>query len=496
MSTPPSTPPSKPKTQTKSYSLRPAWLTESHKALDKFRKTSEAVKQEFLHLSDAFVSFEAAAESAKQVDQKHIENLKNGFTSNIPSLEERRATMLAEAQKHTFVRLPTELHGKIVLFLEFWDIDALLALSGTVRKALCTFPEVWKPWATQRWDISNAEGEKDWLMACSIKASVLRPTLLLIEKYRHRDAASYKSAGTGQLDEWSELLGGLVYLTSSPGDWMSRRMLRRAGGVRILIGLAEHDSRKIRTLALASLANSMACSRTTEQERWLRNLQGYRAAKIFSSIMVSPLTDVTSNSSREAARALVNLSLPHYASISYEKEVLARSNSHWRGGDAKWENDGSWQLDLTYQSGGTVGWKLDNVVLRFEMGGILIGSMFDYSNDMREGRILWCRGWYDFQKDLEGMGQISFSIYKSEEDARLAVVGLLSDGLISNEFLGGVGAIRNFTGYCTSQSRGFFGIWENSLHQRESGIKLSGGGGFRLRWKRTTPTSSPTNVKK
>ena len=72
----------------------------------------------------------------------------------------------------------------------------------------------------------------------------------------------------------------------------------------------------------------------------------------------------------------------------------------------------------------------------------------------------------------------------------------MSDGLISNEFLGGVGAIRNFTGYCTSQSRGFFGIWENALHQRESGIKLSGGGGFRLRWKRTTPTSSPTNVKK
>ena len=484
-----------PPTPSRTYSLRPAWLTESLQVLEKFKTTSQQVKEEFKTLEHAFSDFEAAATEAKAVDRRHEHNLANGFTSTLPTLEQRKQILIAQSKRHPFVLLPSDIHGRIILYLELWDVDSLLSLSEVVCTSLCTYSEVWKPWATKRWCITQAEGSKDgWLMACSIRASVLRPILALIEEYRHRDAGSYKNAGYGQLEEWTELMCGLVYLTSNVDDWVSRRMIRRRGGVRLLIGLAEHDSRKIRTLALASVANALATQNINERDRWVRNLTGYRAQKIFSSIMLSPLMDVTSNSSREAARALINLSLPHLASVSHEHEVLYRSSSYWRGNNSSWEKqDGSWQLQLTYQSGGLCQFKIDNLVLRFEQGGILIGSMFDYSEDTINGRILFCRGWYDFEKDDDtkcGLGQISFSIYKTFEEAQNAVNSIARSSSnetesVSNDFLGGAGAIRNFAGYCTSQSCGFFGIWENSLHQRDS-ITLSGGGGFRLRWKRSS----------
>ena len=300
-----------------------------------------------------------------------------------------------------------------------------------------------------------------------------------------------------------------------------RRMIRQVGGARFLIGLAEHDSHKIRTLAIASLANALCCSQYREQERWIRNLTSYRAQKIFSSIMISPLADVTSNSSREAARGLINISLPSFSSVSYEYEVAARSTSHWTGSqgnywkksgvfesdhDARCDGDGSgssgsssedsngWKLDLTYQSGGPCVFDVENVMLRFEHRGVLTGSMFDKSEEdgmgQIRGKILWIRGWYDFDLNNVGMGQISFSIYKSEGDANHAMIGLLSGGLKSNDYLGGQGAIRNFTGYCNSQSNGYFGLWENSVStqkQRKS-MKLNGGGAFRLRWRRAVAT--------
>ena len=491
-----------PPTPHASYSLRPSWLTDSLKTLESFKKTSEAVQLEFSHLNKAFDDFDVASAKAAASDLQHQQNLASNGYSTTETSAHRKQKLIAASKRHPFVCLPTEIHGRIVCYLDLFGVDRVLCLSNVVRCALGgDFPEVWKPWATERWAINEAEGGKTcWLAACHTRASVLRPIVVLCDEYRHRDTASYKTAGAGNLKAWSELLSGLVYLTSAADDWMSRRMIRQNGGARFLMGLSMHDSHNIRTLALASIANVLATTNAREQERWIRNLAGCRAAKIFSSIMISPLKDVTSNTSREAARALVNLAIPHAASISREDEVLSRScahiqeqcTNHTRGGygglRSRWEQDGNWKLDLTFQSGGICASHFQNVVLQFQANGLLTGSMFDYSEqgdrgEGRNGQILFVMGWYHFNQHRVGVGQLSFTIYKTEEEAALAVPGLLSSSnLDSNNSLGGVGGLRNFTGYSTSGSRGFFGIWENSGGGKT--MKLNGGGGFRLRWKR------------
>ena len=211
-------------TTQRTYSLRPAWLTDSLKTLETFQETSQAVKKEFDHLSAAFTQFAAAAEASSQVDQRHQENMANGFTTSTRTPEQRRREIEAKSQRHPLVRLPSEIHGNLILFLDLFGVDSVLCCSKIMRRTLTCHSEVWKPWATQRWVITQAEGNRDsWLMACDVRASVLRPIVQLIEKYRHRDAGSYRIAGMGSLEEWSELLCGLVYLTSSPGDWTSRR---------------------------------------------------------------------------------------------------------------------------------------------------------------------------------------------------------------------------------------------------------------------------------
>jgi len=483
-----------PPTKSKTYTLRPAWLTESLSTLQNFQKTSDAVRQEFNLLNKAFDNFDQATANAAASDLLHATNLAKGYKSTEETPQQRKHKLIVQSRRHPFVCLPTDIHGRIVLDLDLFGVDRLLSLSQVVRTSF-SFNEVWKEWGETRWCIGLAEGKSNklndrtsWLSACHLRASILRPILLLCHEYRHRDAGSYKTAGLGNLSAWSELLCGLIFLTSTSNDWVSRKMIRNGGGVRLLMGLAEHDSHNIRTLAIASLGNGIACANQTEQQHWITNLTSYRAAKIFSSIMISPLSDVTSNSSREASRALVNLALPHTASISLEREVLSRSSGHWRGKHVRWEKDGNWKLQLTFQSGGLVNEQMVNIELKFQKNGVLSGCGLEKGKNNNTNRLLFIKGWYDFNEHQVGVGQISFTVYKTEEEAMLAADGLMNEtSLVSNESLGGVGGIRNFTGYCTSASSGFFGIWENA-GAGDGGktiFKLTGGGGFRLRWRRT-----------
>jgi hypothetical protein len=493
-------------TPTKRYSLRPSWLTDSLRTLETFQKTSDAVREEFDNLSVAFDNFEVASRRAAESDKKHAANLASGFKSQLETPQQRKEKLIIQSKNHKFVCLPIDIHGRILCFLDLFGVDNLMNLSQVIRHAL-SFDEVWKPWAEERWHITQAEGEggnlkKSWLVACNLRSTLLRPIILLCDEYRHRGHNSYKTAGAGNLSAWSELLCGLIYLSSFSNDWISRRMIRKNGGIRFLTGLAEHDSHNIRTLAIASLGNLIATNNTKEQHCWITRLTSYRAAKIFSASLISPLKDVTSSTSREASRALVNLALPHIATTSLEEEVMARQSSHWRGGSTRrWEKDGNWKLQLTYQSGGICGFNMNNFVMKFEDNGILTGSLFDspdgignndieiQQNNLNQNRLLYVKGWYYFNQHHVGVGQISFTIYKSQENAAMAVSGLLSEkSHKSNDFLGGIGAIRNFTGYCNSSSRGFFGIWENSGSNgsaRSGGSQtLTGGGCFRLRWQR------------
>ena len=154
----------------------------------------------------------------------------------------------------------------------------------------------------------------------------------------------------------------------------------------------------------------------------------------------------------------------------------------------RWEKDGNWKLQLTFQSGGLVNEQMVNIELKFQKNGVLSGCGLEKGKNNNNNRLLFIKGWYDFNEHQVGVGQISFTVYKTEEEAMLAADGLMNEtSLVSNESLGGVGGIRNFTGYCTSASSGFFGIWENA-GAGDGGktiFKLTGGGGFRLRWRRT-----------
>jgi len=313
------------------------------------------------------------------------------------------------------------------------------------------------------------------------------------------------------LQDWVVLFSGLIFLFSAQSDWRSRQMVRKQGGARFFVGLAKHDSHRIKTVALAVIANALACTDERESSQWVRNLKGNLAPKIFSSLLVRPLSDVSSNASREAARALGNMSLSSKV-LCFEHEVDACGDYSTTRQAASvelestaafsWEKAASWEIELCYQSGGLVAFTMDELVLNFtdlpadhptcpadkthqrifRAGGgsrLLTGSCFEGQEskedagygitgyDTKAPRAILCvRGCYRFSQVHPGMGECSFTVYQRVDD-------------------GGMRGLRNFRGHCTSQSKGWWGVWSNAGSTSESkrAVGLVGGGVFQLRWR-------------
>ena len=532
------------------YTLRPSWLQDSITKIESFQVTSDAVRASFNILGEAFNAFDARAAEAAELEREHRARMIAGPPPKMTQ-EELRAAITARAASHLLVSMPTEILARVVVFFDLFDVDCLFAVGKTFRTSLQS-GEVWRDWAITRWAISPSDvavrgvgandrafdalteqqqqqqqqEEATWLTACSMRASILRPFLYLCERYRHCQMRS--NMGSGQLEDWAELISGWIFLTAATSDWRSRRVVRQSGGVRFLVGLCRHDSHRIKTLALASLANALATTDARENAMWARNLRGSRGAKVFSGMMVSPSSDVQSSSSREASRALANLALPHLAvrcllwevdaanagggasiadrggaflpesavaataAAAVEAAAAAAAAAASAATDERvqlswWQqlqqyqqredggSTGSWSLDMTFQSGGLMPFKPKHIVLRHRQGE-LKGSCFAFSDGER-GRIMDIRGRYSFSHQFLGLGEIHFTLYErpsewvggSGDDDEAASVGR---------------ALHNFRGFCSSQSRGYWGVWENAAATgSKRRVALRGGGVFRLCWK-------------
>ena len=122
-----------PPTKSKTYTLRPAWLTESLTTLQSFQKTSDAVRQEFNLLNKAFDNFDQATANAAASDLLHATNLAKGYKSTEETPQQRKHKLIVQSRRHPFVCLPTDIHGRIVLYLDLFGVDRLLSLSQVVR---------------------------------------------------------------------------------------------------------------------------------------------------------------------------------------------------------------------------------------------------------------------------------------------------------------------------------------------------------------------------
>ena len=521
-----------------SYSVKPAWLLESFNALSKFEQTSKSVRESFNELNVSFTDFDNKAEAAAKMDRQHLERLHAG-PKRRQTQEERLALAGAKAARHKWVSLPYEIHSRIIMFFDLFDVDNLLCVGSSLRKCLMQ-DEIWMEWCLNRWAITGAdllparddpqclaesvvgEGESvrtrvggSWLMTCATRAAVLRPALQLCEQCKHYRTI-HSDIGTGNLQDWIVLLSGIVFLFSAKGDWRSRRMIRKRGGARFFVGLANHNSHRIKTAALAIIANALACNDSREKAMWTRNLKGNLAPKVFSSLLISPLSDVSSNTSREAARALGNMSLLSPV-LCYEHEVDACGDNfaHAQSRDSvksdfSWESSRSWKMQMCYQSGGLCVFSMDELVLNFtdlptnhsvfpaskvhqtifKTGGVhlLTGSCFDGEGHPAsveqgyriEGKqqaphgVLTVRGCYRFSQNSPGMGECVFTLYRK-------VDGTAHNSSASLE---NMRALRNFRGYCSSQSRGWWGVWSNagSTSDQRRAVALKGGGVFQMTW--------------
>ena len=527
------------------YSAKPKWLLESYSALAKFQKTSEQVRESFDELQVSFGDFDDKAQAAKAMDVEHARRLREEiWTEKGPNAAERHALAGEEAERHRWVALPCEIHSEILLFLDTFDVDRLLRVGNQLRFALLSVDQIWRPWCEQRWGISGVDDNNNnnpaassWLRTCATRALVLRPALHLCMQYKHYNNI-HANVGSGHLQEWVVLFSGLIFLFSAQGDWRSRQMVRKRGGARFFVGLAKHDSHRVKTAALAVVANALACVNERERSQWVRNLKGNLAPKVFSSLLITPLSDVSSSASREAARALGNMSLTSTV-LCYEHEVDACGDysalPRRRGGRKtcvaepelsavfSWENAARWNIELCYQSGGLVAFAMDELVLNFtdlpadhptcaaakahqrifRAGGgmLLTGSCFDSEEKKEDGgyrmagrtarAILTVRGCYRFSQTQPGLGECSFSVYQSSADGGGGAEVVGGDGVrnaTENRVLNGMRALRNFRGHCTSQSKGWWGVWSNAgSSESKRTVGLVGGGVFQLRWKNSRP---------
>ena len=120
-----------------------------------------------------------------------------------------------------------------------------------------------------------------------------------------------------------------------------------------------------------------------------------------------------------------------------------------------------------------------------ERGAAGTGSCLDGKGDRAADSVMIVRGCYRFSqtKTHIGVGECSFSVYQAAADGEREA----SDRR----------ALRNFRGYCTSQSRGWWGVWSNagSSAQSNRATGLVGGGVFQLRNAGTAAHNKPTRRK-
>ena len=283
---------------------------------------------------------------------------------------------------------------------------------------------------------------------------------------------------------------GLVFLCNNKYDVKTREVITTNGGARFLLALSGHNSHWIRRISVGAIANLLTCSinnKTQMHSMFFKEVEKNNGASVIRDLLCSPVAEVESMASQEAARCLVNMKCPSYPIIANENELLVahewnllRTHSSNRKqlykipfnfDTAMYKNNNNnnntcrWKILHMYTSGSRKGVD-ENVTFCFTLDGKVLGSGCD--ND--RGQYFINGEWYG----LEGKDGIRVS-------AKAGSVFLRKFYGITRDIALESGSCSTFyRGFWYSGSKeGFFGTWENNMSGfRRSSMKLVHGGGI------------------
>ena len=417
--------------------------------LDRYQATSRNVRKGLKQLGKQFEVFDDHVKAAKEMEAEQRSALDH-CVKNKPF-------------SSFLVLLPAEVWGEIMVFLTVEDVTILMQLSKHLKGVL-QIEDCWKSWARCRWHEQSEGSSGNPLQICAVKSTMLSAVLQLFRAFRHKQLRC--DMGRGNLESWSAILAGLVTLTESRADRQTRKILREAGGCRLLTALVSHDSYGIRTLAAAAFANILCCFDNMERDFWLDSMRDNSTRRVLRQALVSPLSGLRSGPSREASRALVNMVSPPICSRI--KRTSGRDILH--AGSGKELDDlvfEAWHCEMYFQSGGKCREQLTRIVFEHCGERQVIGNCSMVLSE-------WKGETLSEMTPCVLMGEILRNNIRDCHSAAIRFTLSNSSGRSLREFL-----CHTSGGFY----EGLWGVWENCVARssaRRASVALEGGGICRL----------------
>ena len=498
-------------TPTRSSSL-PAWLISSFASVEKFKRTAAKTRESINHLQKTCRRFD---EIKRKSDEYFAERER---LLNMRQTEKERECAPIEL-------LPTEMYGKIFLYLTSEDILELVLVTKTLRIVFENEDEkCWQPLAANRWYLkkldngiidyvhnnkknitkkvapmmktnstinnnynnnNNNDSISSWRLSCLIRCAGMSEINRLLKKYRHGRIPKTSNGSQTAQQEWINALTGLIFLCNNKYDIKTRDIICKCGGARFLLGLSGHNSHWIRRISVGALANLLTCTideKNQMHQSLYNEIEKNNGGAVLRDLLCSPVAEVETMASQEAARCLINMNCSAYPVIANERELLVahewnilRTHSSNRkqlfkipfnfSSLSKNNNNYRWRMLHMYQSGSRKGID-ENVSFCFTLDGKVLGSGCD--ND--RGVYFLSGEWYGLEaKDGMGVSSKAGSVFMKKWYG------------ITREIAMESGSPSTFyRGFWYSGSKdGFFVCWENNMSGfRRRSMKLVHGGGI------------------
>ena len=471
----------------KKVSALPAWLVSSFASVEKFKITAAKTRESIQHL---------------QKTCKRFDELKRRSDEYFAERERLMRSREMQKRKCAFLELlPTEVYGKILLYLPSEDILTAVAISKTLRTIFEIEDEnCWQPLAAKRWYLQQVDKErsehsqtaknntankkeKTWREKVLVRCAAMSGIKRLLLKYKHERIPKTSNGSKTSQREWISALTGLVFLCSNKHDTMTRDLVCRYGGARFLLSLTQHNSHWIRRISVGALANlltSCVDKKDQKHERFYRETEKYNGTSILRDLLCSPVSDVETMASQEAARCLINIHCPLHPIVASEHELLVahewnilRTHASNRKAltkipfnfksSLKDQNFGSWTMIQMYQSGTRKSEGKSSFC--FMLNGEVIGSGYDADR----GPYFLHGEWYGLESaDGKYVSVKAGSLFLKKHYGVTREIAMNSS---PSTFY------RGF--WYSGSSSGFMGIWENNMSGiRRQSMKLVHGGGF------------------
>jgi hypothetical protein len=158
-------------TKSTSPSSLPAWLVSSFASVEKFKRTAAKTRKSIEHLQNTCKRFD---EIKKKSDEY--------FAERERLLHARKSTT-TERELAKIELLPTELYGKLFLYLASEDILEIIKVTKTLRNVFESEDDkCWQPLAAVRWQLKICD--ESWRLSCLMRCAGMCEINRLLKKYK------------------------------------------------------------------------------------------------------------------------------------------------------------------------------------------------------------------------------------------------------------------------------------------------------------------------